>query len=101
MRYGAVGRSWNAERKTVKLNPHITKKRGVKRGSREGRQEVYAGRPWLAASRRRSGTARFPGKWRLPVLERRAGGERGRSPPALMSRRTRTAAWPPAGSDAP
>jgi hypothetical protein len=29
-----VGRSWKAERKTVKLNAHITKKRGVKSLSR-------------------------------------------------------------------
>jgi hypothetical protein len=30
---GAVGRSCSAERKTVKLNAHITKKRGVNRRS--------------------------------------------------------------------
>src|SRR3954471_1417674 len=30
---GAVGRSWNAERKTVNEKPHITKKRGVNRRS--------------------------------------------------------------------
>ena len=30
---GAVGSSWNADRKTVKVKPHITKKRGVKRRS--------------------------------------------------------------------
>jgi hypothetical protein len=30
---GAVGSSWKADRKTVKLNPHITKKYGVKRRS--------------------------------------------------------------------
>ena len=30
---GAVGRSCSADRKTVKLNPHITKKRGVNRRS--------------------------------------------------------------------
>jgi hypothetical protein len=28
---GAVGSSWNADRKTVNEKPHITKKRGVKR----------------------------------------------------------------------
>src|SRR6266700_3383572 len=28
---GAVGNSWNAERKTVNEKPHITKKRGVNR----------------------------------------------------------------------
>jgi hypothetical protein len=33
MRKGAVGSSWNAERKTVKVKPHIMKKRGVKRRS--------------------------------------------------------------------
>src|SRR5688572_11475998 len=32
---GAVGRSWNAETNTVKVNPHIMKKRGVKRRSGE------------------------------------------------------------------
>src|SRR6516165_1979293 len=30
---GAVGKSWNADRNTVKEKPHITKKRGVKRRS--------------------------------------------------------------------
>src|SRR5438874_2448771 len=30
MRNGAVGNSWNADRNTVKVNPHMTKKRGVK-----------------------------------------------------------------------
>src|SRR5712692_2201293 len=30
---GAVGSSWNAERKTVNEKPHITKKRGVNRRS--------------------------------------------------------------------
>src|SRR5438094_4268051 len=30
MRNGAVGSSWNADRKTVKVKPHITKKRGEK-----------------------------------------------------------------------
>src|SRR5688572_19097861 len=29
MRNGAVGKSWKAARKTVKLKPHIRKKRGV------------------------------------------------------------------------
>ena len=29
MRKGAVGSSWNAERKTVNVKPHMTKKRGV------------------------------------------------------------------------
>ncbi len=33
-RNGATGKSWNAERKTVKLNPHMTRKRGVKSGAR-------------------------------------------------------------------
>ena len=37
MWYGAVGSSCSADRKTVKLNPHITKKRGVKRRSRSRR----------------------------------------------------------------
>jgi hypothetical protein len=27
-----VGRSWKADRKTVNVNPHIVKKRGVKSG---------------------------------------------------------------------
>jgi hypothetical protein len=36
MRKGAVGRSWKAERKTVKVNPHMVKKRGVKRRSSDG-----------------------------------------------------------------
>jgi len=40
MWYGAVGSSWNADRKTVKLNPHMTKKRGVKR--RSGKTESIA-----------------------------------------------------------
>src|SRR4029453_8562022 len=30
---GAVGRSWNADRKTVNVNPHMTKKCGVNRRS--------------------------------------------------------------------
>ena len=30
---GAVGSSWNADRKTVNVKPHITKKRGVNRRS--------------------------------------------------------------------
>jgi hypothetical protein len=30
---GAVGRSWNADRNTVKVNPHIRKKRPVKRAA--------------------------------------------------------------------
>jgi hypothetical protein len=30
MRKGAVGRSWKSDRKTVNVNPHITKKRRVK-----------------------------------------------------------------------
>src|SRR5262245_43716895 len=30
---GAVGSSWNADRKTVNVNPHMTKKCGVKRRS--------------------------------------------------------------------
>ena len=42
MRYGAVGRSWKADRKTVKVNPHMTKKRGVKRGSRGGNASSIA-----------------------------------------------------------
>jgi len=29
MRNGATGRSWKTDRNTEKLNPHITKKRGV------------------------------------------------------------------------
>jgi hypothetical protein len=33
IRKGAVGRSWKKERKTVNVNPHITKNRRVKRGS--------------------------------------------------------------------
>src|SRR5215208_3393284 len=33
MRYGATGSSWNADRNTVNVNPHIRKKRGVKRRS--------------------------------------------------------------------
>ena len=44
MRNGAVGRSWKAERNTVKVNPHIVKKRRVKRGGREsaiGERRVY------------------------------------------------------------
>lgn len=32
---GAVGSSWNADRNTVNVNPHITKKAGVKRRSLE------------------------------------------------------------------
>src|SRR2546428_427884 len=47
IRNGAVGRSWNADRKTVKLNAHITKKRGGK-----GRSRLAARLPsvvWLAA----------------------------------------------------
>ena len=33
MWYGAVGSSWNADRKTVKLKPHMTKKCGVNKRS--------------------------------------------------------------------
>src|SRR5262245_49820572 len=33
IRNGAVGKSWNAERKTMKEKPHITKKRSVNRRS--------------------------------------------------------------------
>src|SRR4029077_9872584 len=40
MRNGAVGRSWNAERKTVKVKPHMTKKRGVNSRS-DMNTEVY------------------------------------------------------------
>ena len=32
MRKGAVGSSWKRDRKTVNVNPHIMKKRGVKSG---------------------------------------------------------------------
>jgi hypothetical protein len=35
MRTGAVGKSRNADTNTVKLNAHIAKKGGVKRGSRD------------------------------------------------------------------
>src|SRR6266849_9646536 len=41
MRKGAVGRSWNAERNTVKVKPHITKKRGVNSRSDDMNREVY------------------------------------------------------------
>jgi hypothetical protein len=34
MRNGAVGKSMKADRKTVKLKAHITKKRAVKSGGR-------------------------------------------------------------------
>src|SRR3954468_15220020 len=37
-RNGAVGSSWNAERNTVKVKPHITKKRGVNNRSDMGRR---------------------------------------------------------------
>ncbi len=37
---GAVGSSWKADRNTVKVNPHIRKKRGVKR--RSGVQRLKA-----------------------------------------------------------
>src|SRR3954447_22481725 len=40
MRNGAVGSSWNAERNTVKVKPHMTKKRGVNKRSDMNR-EVY------------------------------------------------------------
>src|SRR3954470_20036061 len=40
MRNGAVGSSWNAERNTVKVKPHMTKKRGVKSRS-DMNGEVY------------------------------------------------------------
>ena len=40
MRNGAVGSSWNAERNTVKVKPHMTKKRGVNSRSDMNR-EVY------------------------------------------------------------
>ena len=40
MRNGAVGSSWNAERNTVKVKPHMTKKRGVNNRSDMNR-EVY------------------------------------------------------------
>ncbi len=40
MRKGAVGSSWNAERNTVKVKPHMTKKRGVNSRSDMNR-EVY------------------------------------------------------------
>ncbi len=40
MRKGAVGSSWNAERNTVKVKPHITKKRGVNSRS-DMSHEVY------------------------------------------------------------
>src|SRR5258708_18691754 len=40
MRNGAVGSSWNAERKTVKVKPHMTKKRGVNNRS-DMNAEVY------------------------------------------------------------
>jgi hypothetical protein len=30
MKKGTVGRSWKSERKTVNVNPHMRKKRGVK-----------------------------------------------------------------------
>src|SRR3954454_10799609 len=39
---GAVGSSWNAERKTVKVKPHITKKRGVKRRSGANQSDFSA-----------------------------------------------------------
>src|SRR3954468_19954494 len=42
MRNGAVGSSWNAERKTVNVKPHMTKKRGVKSRS-DMNGEVYVG----------------------------------------------------------
>ena len=48
MRKGAVGRSWNADRKTTKLKPHIRKKRGVNSGGlafRAGRAEVARAAP--------------------------------------------------------
>ena len=37
---GAVGSSWNAERKTVNVKPHITKKRGVNSDLRPHRSAV-------------------------------------------------------------
>src|SRR4051812_8797686 len=43
MRNGAVGSSWNADRNTVKVKPHMTKKRGVNSRSSSAvtRQSVY------------------------------------------------------------
>src|SRR4026208_153307 len=40
MRKGAVGSSWNAERNSVNVKPHMTKKRGVNSRSDMNR-EVY------------------------------------------------------------
>src|SRR4029079_18157919 len=40
IRNGAVGSNWNAERNTVKVKPHMTKKRGVNKRSDMNR-EVY------------------------------------------------------------
>src|SRR5438874_9317125 len=36
MRKGAVGNSWKADRNTVNVNPHMTKKRGVNRRGDSG-----------------------------------------------------------------
>src|SRR5438552_19216604 len=43
MRKGAVGSSWNTERNTVKVKPHITKKRGENRRSDMSRQVYVVG----------------------------------------------------------
>src|SRR3954468_13842530 len=59
IRNGAVGSSWNAERNTVKVKPHMTKKRGVNHRSDMNREVYVAGvvsdthglvRPGIAAA---------------------------------------------------
>jgi len=50
---GAVGMSWNADRKTVNVNPHIRKKRGVKRCAFSADIEVFSLSSGNLGSRRR------------------------------------------------
>ena len=53
---GAVGSSWNADRKTVKEKPHITKKRGVKRRS-GGNHSDFSAMTGSTRDARHAGTA--------------------------------------------
>jgi hypothetical protein len=50
---GAVGRSWKADRNTVKVNPHMRKNRPVKRGT----DALGGGRGAFTAAR---AAGRFP-----------------------------------------
>src|SRR3954451_19609697 len=52
---GAVGSSWNAERKTVNEKPHITKKRGVNR--RSGNHSDFNAMTGSTRDPRHAGTA--------------------------------------------